>query len=72
LLRRGLAVFGLESLGDLDEAPAEVAELAVRRAAARAERDFDASDRLRDELATRGWEMRDEPGGGHTLVRRGT
>ncbi len=70
LLRRGLAVFGLESLSVLDEAPPEVVELAERRAAARAERDFEASDRLRDELAARGWEMRDEPGGGHTLVRR--
>jgi cysteinyl-tRNA synthetase len=71
LLRRGLAIFGLESLADRDEAPPEVAHLAERRAAARAERDFEASDRLRDELAERGWEMRDEPGGGYTLVRRG-
>ena len=70
LLRRGLAVFGLESLAVLDEAPREVVELAELRAAARAERDFEASDRLRDELGARGWEMRDEPGGGHTLVRR--
>ena len=36
LLRRGLAVFGLESLAERDEAPAEVAELAERRAEARA------------------------------------
>ena len=70
LLQRGLAVFGLESVAVLDEAPPEVVELAERRAAARAERDYEASDRLRDELAARGWEMRDEPGGGHTLVRR--
>jgi cysteinyl-tRNA synthetase len=72
LLRRGLAIFGLESLAERDEAPPEVVELAERRAQARAERDFEASDRLRDELAERGWEMRDEPGGGGTLVRRGT
>jgi cysteinyl-tRNA synthetase len=72
LLRRGLAVFGLESLADRDEAPAEVRELAERRAAAREARDFEAGDRLRDELAARGWEMRDEPGGGSTLVRRAT
>ncbi len=70
LLRRGLAVFGLESLAVREEAPAEIVELAERRASARSERDFEASDRLRDELAERGWEMRDEPGGGHTLVRR--
>ena len=66
----GLAVFGLESLAVREEAPAEIVELAERRASARSERDFEASDRLRDELAERGWEMRDEPGGGHTLVRR--
>ncbi|HZQ82420.1 MAG TPA: cysteine--tRNA ligase [Gaiellaceae bacterium] len=69
LLRRGLAVFGLESVGEREEAPAEVAELAGRRAAARADKDFETSDRLRDELAAFGWTMRDEPGGGFTLVR---
>ena len=68
LLRRGLRIFGLGSLAERDEAPAEVVELAERRVAARAERDFETSDRLRDELAARGWEMRDEPGGGYTLV----
>jgi cysteinyl-tRNA synthetase len=71
LLRRGLSVFGLGTLAERDEAPADVVELAGRRATARAERDFETSDSLRDELAARGWEMRDEPGGGHTLVRRG-
>ncbi len=70
LLRRGLAVFGLDSLAVRDEAPPEVRDLAARRATTRANRDFPASDRLRDELAGLGWEMRDEPGGGHTLVRR--
>jgi cysteinyl-tRNA synthetase len=69
LLRRGLAIFGLESLAEREEAPSEVRELAERRARARAERDFGTSDRLRDELAALGWEMRDEPGGGFTLVR---
>ena len=53
------------------EAPPEVAALAERRAKARADRDFETSDRLRDELAALGWEMRDEPGGGYVLVRRG-
>jgi cysteinyl-tRNA synthetase len=68
LLRRGLAVFGLDSLAERDEAPGEVQELAARRADARAARDFDAADRLRDELRVLGWEMRDEAGG-YTLVR---
>jgi cysteinyl-tRNA synthetase len=68
LLRRGLAVFGLESLAVREQVPAEVQEIAERRVRARAERDFETSDLLRDELAARGWQMRDEPGGGYTLV----
>ena len=43
-------------------------ELAARRAEARAERDFEDSDRLRDELAALGWVMRDRPDG-YDLVR---
>jgi len=69
LLERGLAIFGLGSLAARDEAPAEVHALAERRAAARAGRDFAAADALRDELRALGWEVRDEPGGGWTLVR---
>jgi cysteinyl-tRNA synthetase len=69
LLRRGLRVFGLESLAERETAPPEIAELAEARARARAERDFAASDRLRDELAALGWQMRDEPSGGYLLVR---
>jgi cysteinyl-tRNA synthetase len=69
LLRRGLAIFGLESLGVREDAPAEVAELARRRADARAARDFESSDRLRDELRDLGWEMRDRADGGFDLVR---
>ncbi len=69
LLRRGLRIFGLESLAERDVAPPEVVALAERRAAARVERDFETSDRLRDELVAPGWQMRDEPDGGYTLVR---
>ncbi|MDX6465161.1 MAG: cysteinyl-tRNA synthetase [Gaiellaceae bacterium] len=68
LLRRGLAVFGLESLAERTEAPAEIMELAERRLQARAGRDFETSDRLRDELAAAGWEMRDRSDG-YDLVR---
>ena len=68
LLRRGLVVFGLESLAERAEAPPEIAELADRRSTARAERDFETSDRLRDELAAAGWEMRDRSDG-YDLVR---
>jgi cysteinyl-tRNA synthetase len=65
LLRRGLEVFGLESLAEGQEAPAELEELARARAEARARKDFDAGDRLRDEIEAAGWEVRDvdaEPG----------
>ena len=70
LLRRGLTIFALGSLGERDPVPAEVLELARRREEARGARDFDTADRLRDELGGAGWEMRDEPGGGFTIVRR--
>src|SRR5438034_7555155 len=59
LLRRALAVFGLESLAEGEAAPAEVVEPAERRQRARAERDFEAADRLRAEIEAAGWEMRD-------------
>ncbi len=68
LLQRGLAVFGLESVAERAEAPAEIVELADRRLQARADRDFETSDRLRDELAAAGWEMRDRADG-YDLVR---
>jgi len=59
-------VLGLD-LGAPAEAPGELpagaAELLERRAAARAARDYAASDALRDELAAMGVEVRDTPGG---------
>ena len=45
-------------------------ELLERRAAARAARDFAASDALRDELAAMGVEVRDTADGQETLVPR--
>jgi cysteinyl-tRNA synthetase len=59
LLRRALEVFGLESLAEQAEAPAELVSLAERRAAARAERRFDDADQLREEIEAAGWEVRD-------------
>ena len=50
--------------------PEGAAELLERRAAARAERDFGASDALRDELAALGVEVRDTAAGQETTVRR--
>ena len=51
------------------DVPDSVRELAERRAAARAAKDFAASDRLRDEIADAGWVVRDAPDG-WTLVER--
>ena len=62
LLRRGLAIFGLESLAALDTAPPEVQQLAEERLSARAARDFDRADRLREEIERLGWEARDDAG----------
>ena len=58
-LRRGLAVFGLAGLGDAVEAPARSWRSRRRGPTARAARDFAESDRLRDEIAAAGWEVRD-------------
>jgi cysteinyl-tRNA synthetase len=68
LLRRALAIFGLESLAADDEAPPEVVELAERRLAARAARDFEQADRVRAEIEAAGWDVRDEADG-FRLVR---
>jgi cysteinyl-tRNA synthetase len=71
LLRQAFGIFGLESIGEVEEAPAELAELAGRRRDAREAKDFAGADRLRDEIAAAGWEVRDvaEPPG-YRLVRR--
>jgi cysteinyl-tRNA synthetase len=63
-LREMLGVIGLENLLEADvEVPPEARDMAERRAAARAARDFAEADRLRDELRARGWEVRDGPEG---------
>ncbi|MGH2949622.1 MAG: cysteine--tRNA ligase [Solirubrobacteraceae bacterium] len=63
-LREMLGVLGLEALLEADEGPPpEAVELAERRAAARAAKDWGEADRLRDELRTMGWEVRDGPEG---------
>jgi len=74
-LREMLGVLALENLLDAgaaaDAPDAAAEELLTAREAARAARDFATADRLRDELAALGWEVRD---GAHgpTLVRRGS
>jgi len=59
LLRRALEVFGLASLAETASAPPAVVELADRRQQARADRDFEQADRLREEIEAAGWEARD-------------
>ena len=69
LLRNGLALFGLESLADEEPVPAELDELARKRADARSGGDFDEADRLRQEIEAAGWEVRDVAGdSGYQLV----
>jgi cysteinyl-tRNA synthetase len=58
LLRRGLAIFGLEASAE-EDAPTKVVELAERRREARAERDFGKADYLREEIERLGWEVQD-------------
>ncbi len=63
-LREMLEVLGLESLlAPSEQAPGDVQALAEQRERARAERDFAAADRLRDEIAALGWEVRDGTAG---------
>jgi cysteinyl-tRNA synthetase len=63
-LREMLGVLGLETLLEaVEQAPAQVRELAERRERARAERDFAAADSLRREIAALGWEVRDGDAG---------
>jgi cysteinyl-tRNA synthetase len=71
LLRRAFGIFGLESIGEVEEAPPEVIELAELRREARDAKDFAESDRLRDEIAAAGWDVRDVGDApGYVLVRR--
>jgi cysteinyl-tRNA synthetase len=71
LLRRAFGIFGLESIGEVEEAPPEVIELAELRREARDAKDFAESDRLRDEIAAAGWDVRDVADApGYVLVRR--
>ncbi len=70
VLEELLPLLGLDSLLEEEEAaPAEAEELLAQRQEARAAKDFDRADSLRDQLAEMGWEVRDEAGGAR-LVRR--
>jgi cysteinyl-tRNA synthetase len=65
-----LPLLGLDSLINGEEGPpAEALALLKEREKARATKDFERADELRDELAAMGWEVRDEAGGAR-LVKR--
>jgi cysteinyl-tRNA synthetase len=71
LLRRAFGIFGLESIAEVEDAPAELAELAEQRREARDAKDFAGADRLRDEIAAAGWDVRDvAEAPGYVLVPR--
>jgi cysteinyl-tRNA synthetase len=74
-LERMLALLGLGDLSPLRSEPeadldARALELLERREAARAAKDFDEADRLREEITALGWELRDRPDGPAELIAR--
>jgi cysteinyl-tRNA synthetase len=68
-LREMLAVLGLgeltplESVGDLASIDPEAVSLLEQRERARARRDYEAADRLREEIRALKWDIRDGPDG---------
>ena len=70
-LREMLAILGLDSLAEAEGGAGEEAErLLDEREEARAAKDFDRADEIRDRLAELGWEVRDSAEGAR-LVPRG-
>jgi cysteinyl-tRNA synthetase len=66
-----LDVVGLASVAEAEAAPDPEAErMLAEREEARRRRDFKHADRIREELAARGWEVRDSPDGARLLRRR--
>jgi cysteinyl-tRNA synthetase len=65
-----LPLLGLDSLlADPEAADPEAERLLAERERARADKDFERADAIRDELAEKGWEVRDSADGAR-LVRR--
>jgi cysteinyl-tRNA synthetase len=67
-----LDLLGLANLLDREQvqAPPLALELVEQRERARAERDFEVADRLREELGQLGWAVRDGPDGPELLPAR--
>jgi cysteinyl-tRNA synthetase len=71
VLEELLPLLGLDSLlAEEETAPAEAEELLAQRQEARAAKEFDRADSIRDRLAELGWEVRDEAGGARLVRRR--
>jgi cysteinyl-tRNA synthetase len=68
-LREMLFVLALDNLLEVasPEPPADVRELGEQRERARSEGDYAAADRLREQIRTLGWEVRDGPDGPELL-----
>jgi cysteinyl-tRNA synthetase len=72
-LREMLAVLGLgeltplETVGDVASIDPEASALLEQRELARAQRDFQTADSLREELRARGWEIRDGQAGAELI-----
>lgn len=66
-LRRVDTILGVVDWADMPVAranwPEEVAHLVAERESARSRRDFEASDRVREDLSGRGWRVEDTPSG---------
>jgi cysteinyl-tRNA synthetase len=71
-LREMLSVFALENLlqADETEVPLKAIRLLEARRRARADRDFAEADRIREQLRSLGWEVRDGPDGPELLPTR--
>src|ERR671937_2312524 len=67
-VRRGLALFGIAA--DVPEPPLAVVELAEEREAARAQRNFERADELRESIGAEGWEVRDVEDGFQLVPKR--
>jgi len=69
-LARALDIFGLGSLGEQEPPPPNLVALAKRRYDARQAGNYEKADKLRAEIESHGWVVRDTPGVGYQLVRR--
>ncbi|MEX2107689.1 MAG: DALR domain-containing protein, partial [Solirubrobacterales bacterium] len=71
VVREMLGLVGLESLAEAEDGvDAEAEALLTEREEARAAKDFERADQIRDRLAELGWEVRDSAEGAR-LVPRG-